>query len=362
MEQTSFFKQSSFTNQTEPTVALTSNMCAQVDGSPYVFVLGYSLVFVVGLVLNVCTIRFYLCQAQQETSSRMMVYLKNLTAADFLICLTLPLYIANYSSNSITIRSIYCNVGPAIFYVNMWASILFLSCIAANRYVQIVRPSGTPALQSVRTAHVFSAVTWGSVLLVGSVFVTLIIVNRDPLKSALDGCDVDLSAHTLVLYKVLYTFTSTMFFFVLVSLLFFYHGISRTVSLAQQNQLASSNSTILVRSRRNMLVLVTVFCVCFIPFHLVRLPYVFLWTNCPVNHVFYYLVELSRFMSVLNICLDPVLYIMLCESFRSQLKQMMLFRAVTLMMQRLNRNNLHVNTVSVNGAAVTQVTHRPEVC
>lgn len=62
-----------------------------------------------------------------------MVYLKNLAAADFLLCLSLPLRISHYASRSAAIHLLYCNLGASIFYINMYASILFMGYIAANR-------------------------------------------------------------------------------------------------------------------------------------------------------------------------------------------------------------------------------------
>ena len=86
-----------------------------------------------GLILNGFTLRVYFCRAQQQMSSSVTIYLKNLAAADFLISLCLPMRILNYSSNSVSIRRAYCNFGASAFYLNMYASILFMGYIAANR-------------------------------------------------------------------------------------------------------------------------------------------------------------------------------------------------------------------------------------
>ena len=74
--------------------------------------------------------KVYFCSAQQQVSSIMMVYLKNLAVSDFLLCLNLPLRIINYISTSTTF---YCTFGVATFFLNMYASILFMGYIAANR-------------------------------------------------------------------------------------------------------------------------------------------------------------------------------------------------------------------------------------
>ncbi|CAK6984757.1 P2Y purinoceptor 14-like, partial [Scomber scombrus] len=86
----------------------------------------------VGLVLNSFTLKVYFCSAQQQVSNIMMVYLKNLAASDFLLCLCLPFYIADYVSSSVTLRLVHCTFASCAFYLNMYASILFMGYIAAD--------------------------------------------------------------------------------------------------------------------------------------------------------------------------------------------------------------------------------------
>ena len=87
----------------------------------------------VGVVLNSFTMKVYFCSAQRQVSSIMMVYLKNLAVSDFLLCLCLPFRIINYSNSSITFHLFYCIFGASPFYLNTYASILFMGYIAANR-------------------------------------------------------------------------------------------------------------------------------------------------------------------------------------------------------------------------------------
>ncbi|CAI5669750.1 unnamed protein product [Oreochromis niloticus] len=286
------------------------------------FVLVYSLVFLVGLLLNGFILKFYIGQAQQQASSSLMVYLKNLTAADFLLCLSLPLRIANYGSKSFIIQRLYCSCGTSAFYMNMYASIIFMCYIAANRYRKIVHPSGTHVLQSVRAAHIISMVTWVFLLAPSLTYSILFFITEKPLTFTPSRCEPLFSASISLLFKIVHTLCSIIFLLVFISLVFFYYSTSRRVLQAQQRQLASSGSEKLVKSRRNMLVLVSIFCVCFVPYHLVRLPGTFLWNICPVGPVLYYLKEVAIMVSVFNICLDPVVYLFFCKTFWAQVRKM----------------------------------------
>ncbi|KAL4008681.1 hypothetical protein ACER0C_002533 [Sarotherodon galilaeus] len=286
------------------------------------FVLVYSLVFLVGLPLNGFILKFYIGQAQQQASSSLMVYLKNLTAADFLLCLSLPLRIAHCGSKSFIIQRLYCSFGASTVYVNIYASIIFMCYIAANRYLKIVHPSGTHVLQSVLTAHIISMVTWVCLLAPSVTYSILFFITQKALTFTPSRCGPLFSASISLLFKIVHTLCTIIFLLVFISLVFFYYSTSCRVLQAQQRQLASSNAEKLVKSRRNMLVLVSIFCVCFVPFHLVRLPGTFLWTSYPVGPVLYYLKEVAIMVSVFNICLDPLVYFFLCKTFQAQVKKM----------------------------------------
>ncbi|XP_030288941.1 P2Y purinoceptor 14-like [Sparus aurata] len=322
-EMTSSVNQTSVTNQT------AVDGCVKVDTSVHpFFMVVYSLVFLVGFSLNAFIIKFYFCRAQRQASSSMTVYLKNLAAADFLLCLCLPIRITKYVSNIFTTRLVFCTFGFFAFFLNMYASILFMGYIAAYRYLKIVQGSPAPhILQTVRAAHIISTVTWVFLLAVMSSYIILLFYSLKHSTSASISCKVLHSDQLAVLYKIIHTFFAVSFLFVLVSLIFFYYKTSRRVS-EQQRQPMSSRSNPnpnpnpnpkLAKSHRNMLVLLCVFCFCFGPFHLFRIIDAFLWKNCSMRKVSYYLMEVTVMVSALNVCLDPIIYFIFGKAFRAQL-------------------------------------------
>ncbi|KAF3848198.1 hypothetical protein F7725_021226 [Dissostichus mawsoni] len=198
-----------------------STACDQVDTSARLFfLLGHSLVFLVGLLLNGFTLKVYFCRAQQQQSSSVTVYLKNLVAADFLISLCLPLRILNYASTSVHIHL------------------------------------------TVRAAHIISTLTWLFLLATPE---TLIPV---PLSLS---CDALHSQLLSAVYKVIHSCSVLIFLLVLVSLVFFYHSTSRRLK------------------------------------------------RCSWSQTFFYLKEVTVLLSVLNVCLDPLIYFIFCKAFRAQL-------------------------------------------
>ncbi|XP_039877539.1 P2Y purinoceptor 14-like [Simochromis diagramma] len=312
------------------------------------FMLAYSLVFLVGLLLNGFIIKFYCCQAQQQASRSLMVYLKNLTAADFLLCVSLPMRVTDYASRSVIFRELYCSFGATSLYLNMYASIIFMGYIAADRYLTIIHPSGTHILQTVRTAHIVSTVTWVFLLAPTITYNIMFFITHKPLTSDPGYCGPLFSTSFSVLHKTFQISCTIIFLLVFISLVFFYYSTSRKVLQAQQRQLASFSTDKLVKSRRNMLVLVSIFCLCFVPYHLARLPYTFLWTSCSVGRLLYYLKEVTTILSVLNVCLDPLVYFFLCKTFRAQVNFSMGSKMTTQATQESESSRKEVEIVELN--------------
>ncbi|XP_038153704.1 P2Y purinoceptor 14-like [Cyprinodon tularosa] len=283
--------------------------------SPFLAMI-YSLLFLVGLILNCFTLRFHCRGNRIQVLKSWMIYLKHLTAADFLLCASLPMRIVKFTSSSNNIFVLYCSIGAPLLFVNMSASILFMGFIAANRYMKIFYNSGTHFLMTTKASHIISISTWIFLLSIETPYSILLLSSDVPTKN-LSTCNDLLTNHTKPLYYVILTINFNFFFVVLFSLLFFYCSACCRVSEIQQKQLGSPNSKKLVKSRRNMLVLVCVFCFCFVPYHVVRILYILLQGHC--SKTFYYIKEVAVSLSVCNICLDPLMYVFLCKGFRAQL-------------------------------------------
>ncbi|XP_062275942.1 P2Y purinoceptor 13-like [Scomber scombrus] len=303
-----------------------NDQCEHIDESGHLFfALAYSLVSVVGLVFNSFTLKVYFCSAQQQVSNIMMVYLKNLAASDFLLCLCLPFYIADYVSSSVTLRLVHCTFASCVFYVNMYASILFMGYIAADRYVKIIHPLRTHILRTVKAARIISMVTWVFLLAVVTSYITLWFLTKPEWTFVPDKCDRWQSPQVMLLYKIIHICSTATFLFILVCMIFFYYSVSRVALLAQQRRPQSSSSKRNVKSRRKLLVLVSVFCVCFVPYHLTLIPYALLKRYCSLRLMLHYLFEGTMLLSVLNVCLDPVIYFFSCKAFRTNLNLKQMF-------------------------------------
>lgn len=137
------------------------------------------------------------------------------------------------------------------------------------------------------------------------------------------GCESLHSHQTSTVYKIIHCVSAFIFTVVLVSLILFYWATVRRLQHAHPPVQTQRCHHKLSRSKRNMQVLVVVFCVCFVPYHLVRLPYAFLkplFHGCGTTaKLFYIIKEITVLLSVLNACMDPLIYFVFCKGFREQM-------------------------------------------
>uniref|UniRef100_A0A3Q2CVV8 P2Y purinoceptor 14-like n=1 Tax=Cyprinodon variegatus TaxID=28743 RepID=A0A3Q2CVV8_CYPVA len=237
----------------------------------------------------------------------------HLTIADLLLCFSLPVRIMHHASSSFTISLLSCSVGTSVLYLNMFASILFMGFIAAN-YMKIFHSLETNFLMTTKASHIISVTVWFVLLAIATSYTILMLMTYEATQYH-RTCEHFMNKRVKTLYLAIHTFAAISFLSVLFSLIFFYCKTFHRLRKIQQRQLGSS-STKLVKSCRNMSVLVIVFCFCFVPYHVVRFLYVLLQGHC--SQVFYYIKETAVLISVCNICLDPVIYVFLCKDFRTK--------------------------------------------
>ncbi|XP_063076043.1 G-protein coupled receptor 35-like [Engraulis encrasicolus] len=96
----------------------------------------YIPVFVLGLVLNAMAVCTFIRRRRQWTDSH--IYMLNLALADCTLVLFLPVRV--YDAYHPIQPSLLCTVMISIHYVNMYASILTVTCISVHRYLSIRFP------------------------------------------------------------------------------------------------------------------------------------------------------------------------------------------------------------------------------
>ncbi|GCC25900.1 G-protein coupled receptor 20 isoform X1 [Chiloscyllium punctatum] len=250
-------------------------------------------IFVVGIVLN--SVALYVFCFRTKTKTTSVIYTINLVITDLMVGLSLPTRIIMYYSGGECLTCSFVHVFS--YFVNMYCSILFLTCICVDRYLAIVQ---VEASRKWRNPHYAKGIC---------VFIWLfaIIVTYSILTTAIQYASCCLSK--------LFALTVFEYFLPLVIITVF--TIRIMCALAKPNLMQQSRE----RRMRAVQLLVTVlviFMICFTPFH-VRQVVVYANPKLPL-HISLIVYHVTVTLSSLNSCLDPIVYCFVTNNFQSTVR------------------------------------------
>lgn len=223
----------------------------------------YSLIFVVGLVGNVTALSLYLTKLRPlKTNNVLMI---NLAVTDLSYVLSLP-FLAHYHSNgdSWAFGHFMCFLVRLCFHSNLYGSILGLTCLAAFRYMVVAKPLlAAKVQQSVwGTAACFFISVFAAVAMLPMSCLLFEVSN----SSCLDLWDSELALNAS-LYNLM--LTVTLFLLPLVGVFGCCVGIVRKLA---------KGPSVTVRYRKKAqcvtILILVVFVLCFLPYHILRMAYI----------------------------------------------------------------------------------------
>ncbi|XP_061073661.1 G-protein coupled receptor 87-like isoform X2 [Conger conger] len=279
----------------------------------------YSLLFAGGLVLNCLAAWIFF---KIRTRSSFILYLKNITVADFLMILTFPLLVVTEADQGPwQLHAVVCRYSAVIFYTSMYIGIIFLGLVSLDRFLKIVRPFGHSRLYSYSFTRVLSAGVW--VFMISLSLPNTILTDRplnasDPKNCMALKSELGKHWHTAVSSIDIFIFAA-----VLVTLLICYVSIYLHVHRSNAKFVSSTEGGG-PQAKQNISVVLVVFFVCFVPYHLCRIPYTRSQVNEKVSedikYQWMYVKKVVLFLSSCNVCLDPIIYFLMCKSFTRRLK------------------------------------------
>uniref|UniRef100_A0A8C7XPK0 Chemokine (C-C motif) receptor 9a n=1 Tax=Oryzias sinensis TaxID=183150 RepID=A0A8C7XPK0_9TELE len=141
----------------------------------------FLMIAIVGGIGNLAVVWIYL-NVRRRLKTMTDMYLLNLAAADLLFLATLPLWAAE-ASYSWTFGSAFCKLNSALYKVNLFSSMLLLTCISVDRYIVIVQ--STKAQNSKMERRRLSQLVCGGVWLLALLLATpeLVFAKPAPVES-----------------------------------------------------------------------------------------------------------------------------------------------------------------------------------
>lgn len=294
----------------------------------------YFLLCVVGVSLNsVAACIFF----QVPSDSGLVVYLKNMVVADLLMLATFPFKLAaQLDLGGWLLHVVICRYTAVLFYSSMYVGILFMGFISVERYVKIVRHTSSASScrsrlgglsvlhlpQSVGFARVLAVLTW-SLLFLLCVLPNALLSSRPAHEGNAQHCMQLKTALGVQWHRVSSFFSVGLFWLTLLVLAFCYSSIACRLYRSYR-RVRHNNSYVCRKSNRSIFSILAVFVVCFVPYHVCRVPYTlsqmpasdFSWNS---RFLLFQLKEGTLFLSALNVCLDPIIYFLMCRTFRESL-------------------------------------------
>ncbi|XP_045684117.1 oxoeicosanoid receptor 1 [Phyllostomus hastatus] len=260
--------------------------------------------FILGLVGN--GLAFFIFCVHTRPWSSNVVFLVSLVFADFLLIINLPLRMDYYLHDETwPLGDVACRINLFMLSANRTASVVFLTAIALNRYLKVVRPHHALSRASVRAAAWVAGGLWGSILLLnGHLFVIAI-----PRKSCLSyQLGMNSSAWTRW-HSALYLLE---FFLPLALILFAVVSILQTIRCRGLGGRAGPR-----RAKRMLAAVVAVYTICFLPSIVFGMAAIvaFHLKACPALNICSQLFHSSLAFTYLNSVLDPILYCFSSPSF-----------------------------------------------
>lgn len=306
-------------------VSTTSIRILQPDSHPasphQVLPVLYVLIGGVGLALNSLAAWIFF---RVPSDSGMVVYLKNMVVADLLMLFTFPWRVASeLGLGGWQIRVAVCRYSAVLFYSSMYVGIILMGLISLERYVKVVRNSSscTHPLQRVGFTRVLALLTWSLLLL--SVLPNVMLTSKP--------ADEESSRHCVQLktplgqqwHKVSSYFGVALFWATVLVLAFCYSSIAHHFYKSYR-RVRQDDSGVYSKSNCSIFSLLAVFFICFVPYHICRVTYTqsqlpgsgFSWHS---RYMLFQAKEVTLFLSALNVCLDPVIYFLMCTKFRESL-------------------------------------------
>ncbi|XP_038614349.1 platelet-activating factor receptor [Tachyglossus aculeatus] len=290
------------------------------------FPVAYSIIFVLGVFANGYVLWVFARLYPTKKLNEIKIFMVNLTVADLLFLVTLPLWIVYYWNRGDWILPPFlCNVAGCLFFINTYCSVAFLGVITYNRFQAVTRPIKAAQATTRKRGIILSLVIW--VLIVASALYFLVAEGTNTateesgrnVTRCFESYDKDSQAVLAIHIFIVASFFA-VFLLILVCNLTIIHTL-----LAQPPQ-AQSPRGAGVKSRALWMVctVLAVFIICFVPHHVVQLP----WTLAEVkwhNHRNHQGIndahQVTLCLLSTNCVLDPVIYCFLTKRFRKHLTE-----------------------------------------
>ncbi len=298
----------------------SSTNCTKDDFKYVLYSSVFSIVFVLGLLFNMVAMYIFVCRLKMRNETT--TYMLNLVFSDTLFVFSLPLRTFYFINRQWPFGDALCKISVALFYTNMYGSILFLTCISMDRFLAIVYPFASRTLRTKRNARIACCVIW-VFLLSGGLTASLIMDNTSSANNKTYCFENYSNSQWKSTVSKVVVFIETVGF--LIPLMINFICAMKVLQTLRHKNINRGGQLNKAKILRMIVVHLFIFCFCFIPFNVNLVFYTLVRsqviTNCTVESVVRTIYPIAFCIAVTNCCFDPVIYYFTSETFQNSIKR-----------------------------------------
>ncbi|KAG9262562.1 G-protein coupled receptor 183-B-like [Astyanax mexicanus] len=278
----------------------------------------YSVVCLLGLLGNALALQVIRSNWNKLNSTTL--YSANLAVSDLLFCLALPLRIIYYGMGfNWLLGEALCKLTALLFYLNCYAGVNFMTCLAVDRFLAVVLQMRLSKLRKVQNVRYICLVVWLVVLAQ-----TLPLLGMPMTHTEIDGRITCMEYPNFESVQGLpYMLIGAVILgygFPLATILICYSVLSYKLQQAAKGNHLTERSGSTHKARGVIAGVVLVFVVCFSPYHLDLLQYMIRKLiydpDCGELQAFQISLHITVCLMNFNTCLDPFVYFFACKGYK----------------------------------------------
>ncbi|XP_055062687.2 2-oxoglutarate receptor 1-like [Misgurnus anguillicaudatus] len=292
---------------------MSNDNCTHVDNlvKRYYLPVMYSIIFIVGTVGNITALVVYVFKVRPWTNTTIIMV--NLLVSDLLLMVSMPFLVCYYNLNETwTLGLEMCRFTRFIFHFNLYGSILFLTCLSIFRYVGVVRLPQREDIKKKRWGVLACVLVWVVVVAMISPMFNNFELDYKDNKTV---CPDLASSNTNFAWPFSWVLTVVGYLSPLIVVCLCYWRIMRKLRKGSH-----TGSEKRMKARRVIVLILTCFIVCFLPFHVLRALRIYTRimpnVTCMLDHGAHAAYVISRPIAVLNIVFNMMLYTLSGDSFK----------------------------------------------
>ncbi|XP_005004316.1 platelet-activating factor receptor [Cavia porcellus] len=289
------------------------------------FPIVYSIIFVLGIIANGYVLWVFARLYPSKKLNEIKIFMVNLTVADLLFLITLPLWIVYYSNQgNWFLPKFLCNLAGCLFFINTYCSVAFLGVITYNRFQAVKYPIKTAQATTRKRGIALSLVIWVAIVAAASYFLVMDSTNVVSNKAGSGNITRCFEHYEKGSKPVLIIHICIVLGFFIVFLLILFCNLVIIHTLLRQPVKQQRNAEVRRRALWMVCTVLAVFVICFVPHHMVQLPWTLaelgMWPSSnhqAINDAH----QVTLCLLSTNCVLDPVIYCFLTKKFRKHLSE-----------------------------------------